>query len=99
MEYYRIELHANGKKETSGFNGFDSANAFFSTEAKPTTPEFVRTMMKAINRTWNQEKRYWLDYAVGHLFIQDGFREADPMSPEWDYHKGSSFVKWKKVRS
>jgi hypothetical protein len=98
-KHYRIELRASGKKETTGWGGFDEANAFFSTDAKPTTPAFVKVMMKAIKRTFAQQSRYWLDYAVGKLFIQDGWEAVSPMSPEWEYRTPTtmSHAVWKEV--
>ena len=92
-KYYRIELTAVGKKETTGWNGFDEANAFFSTDAKPTTKPFVEVMMKAISRTFEQQSRHWLDYAVGKLFVQDGWEKVSAMSPEWEYRTQASMNK------
>ena len=100
-KYYRIELTAYGKKEAVGrWGGFDEANAFFSTDAKPTTKPFVEVMMKAINRTFEQQSRYWLDYAVGKLFVQDGWEKVSPMSPAWEYRTPTtmSHAVWKEVK-
>ena len=80
---YYIELHAVGKKETTGWNGFDECCAHFSSTHKPATPEFVADMKKAIDFRWNQEKRYWLDYAVGKLFVQAGHEEVTAMCPSY----------------
>ena len=99
-KHYRIELSALGKKEAIGrWGGFDEANAFFSTDAKPATPAFVKVMTKAIDRTFEQQSRHWLDYAVGKLFVQDGWEKVSPMSPEWEYRTAAtmSHAVWKEV--
>ena len=98
--YYRIELHATGKKFTNKFSGFDSANAFFSTDEKPTTKPFIEVMMKAIKRTGGQEVSHgWVDYAIGKLFYQDGWEPVSVMSPEWEYRTPTtmSHAVWKEV--
>ena len=98
-KYYRIELTAVGKKETTGWNGFDEANSFFSTDAEPATPAFIKVMKKAIDKTYEQQSRHWLDYAVGKLFVQDGWEKVSPMSPEWEYRTPASMshAVWKEV--
>ena len=98
-KHYRIELHADGKKETTGWDGFDEANAFFSTDAKPTTAEFIKATEKAIDRTFEQQSRYWLDYAIGKLFVQDGWKKVSPMSPEWEYRTQATMSNpvWKEL--
>ena len=99
-KYYRIELTAYGKKETTGFDGFDEANAFFSTDAKPATAEFIKATEKAIDKTFEQQSRYWLDYTIGKLFVQDGWEKVSPMSPEWEYRTPTSMshAVWKEVK-
>ena len=99
-KYYRIELTALGKKETTGWDGFDEANAFFSTDAKPATAEFIKATEKAMDRTFEQQSRYWLDYAIGKLFVQDGWEKVSPMSPEWEYRTPTtmSHAVWKEVK-
>ena len=99
-KYYRIELSALGKKETTGWDGFDEANAFFSTDAKPATAEFIKTMEKAMDRTVEQQSRYWLDYTIGKLFVQDGWEKVSPMSPAWEYRTPTtmSHAVWKEVK-
>jgi hypothetical protein len=98
-KHYRIELTALGKKETTGWDGFDEANAFFSTDAKPATAEFIKATEKAIDRTFEQESRWWLDYTIGKLFVQDGWEKVSPMSPEWEYRTPTtmSHAVWKEV--
>ena len=99
-KYYRVELHADGKKCTDGsrFSGFDSANAFFSTDAEVGSVEFNEAMDKAVFRTGGQEVAHgWKGWTVGALFMQDGAEPVSVMSPAWEYHKGSSFPTWKEV--
>ena len=99
--YYRIELHATGFKFTDKFSGFDSANAFFSTHAKPATKPFVEVMMKAIKHIGGQQVSHgWVDYAIGKLFYQDGWEDINSMSPEWEYRTPStmSHAVWKEVK-
>ena len=98
-KYYRIELAAYGKKETTGWGGFDEANAFFSTNAKPKTAEFIKTMHLAIDKTFEQNSRWWLDYTIGRIFVQDGWEKVSPMSPEWEYRtrRSMSHAVWKEV--
>ena len=99
-KYYRIELTALGKKEATGrWGGFDEANAFFSTDAKPTTADFIKVMEKAMDRTVEQQSRYWLDYTIGKLFVQDGWEKVSPMSPEWEYRTQATMSNpvWKEL--
>ena len=98
-KYYRVELHANGKKETTGWDGFDSANAFFSTDESIDAPHFHVVMNKAIDKIAGQQSRHWLDYRVGKLFVQDGWEDISPMSPEWEYRTPTtmSHAVWKEV--
>ena len=99
-KYYRIELTALGKHERSGrWGGFDEANAFFSTDAKPATAEFIKATEKAMDKTFEQQSRWWLDYTIGKLFVQDGWEKVSPMSPEWEYRTRStmSHAVWKEV--
>ena len=98
--YYRIELHATGFKFTNKFSGFDSANAFFSTDEKPATKPFVEVMMKAIKKIGGQQVSHgWVDYAIGKLFYQDGWEKISAMSPEWEYRTATtmSHAVWKEV--
>ena len=99
-KHYRLELSALGKKETTGWDGFDEANSFFSTDAKPATAEFIKVMEKAMDRTVEQQSRYWLDYTIGKLFVQDGWEKVSPMSPEWEYRTPTtmSHAVWKEVK-
>jgi len=100
-KHYRIELAAYGKKEAVGrWGGFDEANAFFSTDAKPATAEFIKATEKAMDKTFEQQSRYWLDYTIGKLFVQDGWEKVSPMSPEWEYRTPStmSHAVWKEVK-
>ena len=100
-KYYRIELTALGKKEATGrWGGFDEANAFFSTDAKPATAEFIKATEKAMDRTFEQQSRYWLDYTIGKLFVQDGWEKVSPMSPAWEYRTPTtmSHAVWKEVK-
>ena len=88
---YYIEMRVTTRKQaTSGFNGFDTANAFFSTEENCGTKEFVAVMVKAIERTAAQQARYWEDYAVGRCFIQKGWEKVSPMSPAYEYRTEAS---------
>ena len=98
-KHYRIELHADGKKETTGWDGFDEANAFFSTDAHIDSPHFHVVMNKAIDRTAGQQSRHWLDYTVGKLFVQDGWKKVSPMSPEWEYRTQATMSNpvWKEL--
>ncbi len=98
MKNYYINLHANGKKELRGWNGFDECKAHFTSEHKPATPEFVKDMTEAIDFYWNQKKRYWLDYAVGKLFVEVGREPVSVMSPAYEYHKGKTFPKYEEVK-
>ena len=98
--YYRIELHATGFKFTNKFSGFDSANAFFSTNEKPATKRFVKVMMRAIKKIGEQNVSHgWVDYAIGKLFYQDGWEPVSVMSPEWEYRTPTtmSHAVWKEV--
>ena len=93
MRNYYIELHANGKKEGSGFKGFDSACAHFSTTEKPATKPFVLVMMKAIKKIGGQQVAHgWVHYAVGKLFIQCGSEPVSAMSPAWEYRTPASMT-------
>ena len=98
MEHYYIKLHALGKKEKQGWQGFDECCAHFSSEHKPATAEFVKDMTEAIDFYWNQQKRHWLDYAVGKLFVKTGSEPVSVMSPAYEYHKGRSFSTYEEVK-
>ena len=100
--YYRIELHATGFKFTNKFSGFDSANAFFSTNEKPATERFVKVMMRAIKKIGEQNVSHgWVDYAIGKLFYQDGWEKISPMSPEWEYRTPTTMSNavWKEYKA
>ena len=92
MKDYYIELHAVGKKETTGWDGFDECCAHFSSVHKPASQKFVADMEKAIDFYWNQQKRWWLDYAVGKLFVKTGEEPISVMSPEWEYRTRASMT-------
>jgi hypothetical protein len=47
-------------------------------------------MKEAIDFYWNQQKRHWLDYAVGKLFVRTGEESISVMSPEWEYRTRAS---------
>ena len=97
---YRIELHAVGKKWTHKFSGFDEANAFFSTDAKPATAAFIKVMQKAIDKIAGQQLDHgWVDYAVGKLFVRDGWEPVSVMSPAYEYRTAASShdAVWKEV--
>jgi len=94
--HYSIELHATDIRQGKAHAVFNSARAFFSTDERPATKPFVEVMMKAIKKIGGQQVAHgWVDYAIGELLVQDGFRKTDAASPELDYHKGSSHVIWK----
>ena len=98
-KHYRLELSALGKKETTSWDGFDEANSFFSTDAKPATADFIKVMEKAMDRTVEQQSRYWLDYTICKLFVQDGWKKVSPMSPEWEYRTQATMSNpvWKEL--
>ena len=48
-KHYYIELHAVGKKETTGWAGFDDVCAHFSTRAKVGTIAFEQAKMDAVD--------------------------------------------------
>jgi hypothetical protein len=95
---YIINLHAVGKKETSGYAGRDEVCAHFSTPAKVGTITFERAKMDAVDFYWNQQKRWWLDYSVGKLMVQTGSEPVSVMSPAYEYHKGRSLPVWEEVK-
>ena len=55
-------------------------------------------MKEAIDFYWNQQKRGWVDYAIGKLMVQTGSEPVSVMSPAYDYHKGRSFPVYKEVK-
>ena len=82
-KHYSIELHATDIREGKAHAVFNSARAFFSTDKIPTTKPFVEVMMKAIKKIGGQQVTHgWVDYAIGKLLVQDGFRKTDAASPE-----------------
>ena len=100
-KYYRIELHAEGFKYTDKFSGFDSANAVFSTDESIDSPHFHVVMNRAIDKIAGQQLSHgWVDYKVGKLFVQDGWEDISPMSPEWEYRTPAtmSHAVWKEVK-
>lgn len=94
---YIIELHAVGKKKTSGYAGRDEVCAHFSTSAKVGTITFERAKMDAVDRYWNQNKRWWLDYRIGKLKVQTGSEPVSVMSAGWEYHKGRTLPVYEEV--
>ena len=102
MKDYYIELLPFEKKATKGYGGPDSVCAHFSTEHKPATRPFVKDMTQAIDFYYNQNKRYWNGYVVGHLYVKTGRKEVTCMSPAYSEGHRSQPVyekvsQWKKV--
>ena len=89
---YYIEMFADGKKETTGWDGFDECCAHFSTPAKVGTIAFEEARNEAIEFYWNQEKRWWLGYTLGKTFVQTGEEPVSVMSPEWEYRTRASMT-------
>tara|TARA_Y100001938_G_scaffold42876_1_gene59075 strand:- start:499 stop:801 length:303 start_codon:yes stop_codon:yes gene_type:complete len=98
MKNYYIKLHATEIKDSAKHYATESVCAHFRSEHKPATVEFVKDMTEAIDFYWNQQKRGWLDYAVGKLFVQTDRKPVSVMSPAYDYHKGRSFPVYKEVK-
>jgi len=94
---YYIELHATEIKDSAKHYATESCCAHFQSIHKPATPEFVKDMEEAIDFYWNQQKRCWVDYAVGKLKVQTGWEPVSVMSPAWEYHKGRSFPVYEEV--
>ena len=96
---YYIELHASGFKYTDKFSGFDEACAHFSSKHDPDSNEFYNEMTAAVFEIGDQQVDHgWTGWKVGKLFVQDGWRDADVMSPEWEYHRGRSLPTYREVR-
>ena len=95
---YIIELHAVGRKKTSGYTGPDEVRAHFSTPAKVGTVTFEEAKMDAVDHYWNQNKRYWHGYRIGKLKVEVGQEPVSVMSPAWEYHKGRSFPVFEEVK-
>ena len=95
---YIIELHATQIKESAKHYATPQVSAHFKSVHKPATPEFVKDMSKAIEFYWNQQKRGWVDYAVGKLKVQTGWEPVSVMSPAYEYHKGRSFPVFEEVK-
>ena len=98
MKNYYIKLHATEIKDSAKHYATESVCAHFRSEHKPATAEFVKDMTEAIDFYWNQQKRGWLDYAVGKLFVQTGRKPVSVMSPAYDYHKGRTFPTYEEVK-
>ena len=94
---YYVEMFAVGKKETSGFDGFDKSVAHFTTDAVHPSVEFEKAMKQAIDKRWNQEKRWWKDYRLGKVMVETGREPVSVMSPAWEYHKGRTFPVYEEV--
>jgi len=94
---YCIYLHAVGKRETTGWDGFDESVAHFTTSAEVGSIEWEETKMEAVDRCWSQEKRYWLGYRLGKVSVEVGQEPVSVMSPAYEYHKGSTFAVWEEV--
>jgi|TARA_B100001964_G_C13681808_1_gene357871 hypothetical protein len=92
IKHYYIELHAKGFKHTNKFSGFDSCCAHFSTRAKVGTITFETAKIDAVDYYWNQQKRSWVDYTVGKLFVQTGEEPISVMSPAWEYRTKASMT-------
>ena len=97
MKNYCIRLHAVGRKNKQGFQGFDEATAYFSTSAKVDSVEWEECKMEAVDECWSQQKRWWQGYRLGIVKVEVGQKPVDVMSPAYDYHKGRSFPVWKKI--
>ena len=92
-KHYYTELHAKGFRYTNKFSGFDSANAFFSTDESIDAPHFHVVMNRAIDKIAGQQLSHgWVDYKVGKLFVQDGWEDISSMSPEWEYRTRASMT-------
>ena len=96
-QHYYIKLHATEIKDSAKHYATESICAHFKSGHKPATPNFVKDMEKAIAFYWNQQKRGWVNYAVGKLFVRTGSKPVSVMSPAWDYHKGRSFPVYTEV--
>ena len=83
MKNYYIELHATEIKESAKHYAREICLAHFKSAHKPTTPEFISDMKEAIDFYWNQQKRGWLYYAVGKLFVQTGREDVSVMCPSY----------------
>ena len=79
---YCITLYAVGKKETTGWDGFDESVAHFTTSAEVDSIEWEETKMQAVDECWHQQKRWWLGYRLGTPKVEVG-REP------WDVPKAT----------
>ena len=95
---YCIYLHAVGRRERKGCQGFDESVAHFTTSAEVGSIEWEEAKMEAVDQRWNQEKRYWLGYRLGKVSVEVGQEPVSVMSPAWEYHKGRSFAVWEEVK-
>ena len=95
---YCITLHAVGRKERRGWQGFDKSTAHFSTTAEVGSIEWEEAKMKAVDKCWSQEQRYWLGYRLGNAKVQTGREPVSVMSPAYEYHKGRTFPVWEEVK-
>jgi hypothetical protein len=97
---YHVKLHADGFKHTNKFSGFDSANAYFSTNAEASSEEFNKAMDEAVFFTGDQEVSHgWKGWTVGKLFVEDGRKPVSVMSPAWEYRTEATMTTpvWKEV--
>ena len=76
MKNYYVELEPLEKKETTGYSGPDMVCAHFRSEHEPATRPFVKDLTQAIDRYYNQNKRYWNGKVVGDLYVQTGRKEV-----------------------
>ena len=98
MKNYCITLYAVGKKDTTGWDGFDESVAHFPTSAEVDSIEWEEAKMEAVDQRWNQEKRYWLGYRLGQAMVEVGREPWDVMSPGYEYHKGRTHAVWEEVK-
>ena len=94
---YCIKLHAVGRRERKGWQGFDESVAHFTTSAEVGSIEWEEAKMEAVDKRWEQEKRYWLGYRLGNAKVEVGREPLSVMSPGWEYHKGRTFPVWEEV--
>jgi len=98
QQHYYTELHSKGFEEGNGLKGFDSPCAHFSTPANVSTITFEEAKQEGIKFTGDQQVSHgWTGYTIGKTFVNDGHREADIMSPEWDYHRGTKIPTYKEL--
>ena len=98
MKNYCIYLHAVGRRNRRGWQGFDESVAHFSTSAEVGSIEWEECKMQAVDERWHQEKRYWLGYRLGKVKVEVGREPWDVMSPGYEYHKGRTHAVWEEVQ-